>query len=538
MRQEIAQRKQTEAELRKSERVLREAETLGHTGSWEQDLVTGEIFNTEENLRLFFGDDRTKGEPFEDYAQAVHPDDREYVLRRHTELLEEEGPGDIEYRVVWPDGSIHVIFGRATVVRDEAGRAVRVYGTNVDITERRAAEHETTRQAARAETLARVAARLNKQLDLEAVIHAVCEEAVNTFQASQATMDLYDKGSDLLVYAGGVNIPPDYAATMEPISRAKFGELLRSRGPITVYPDIQAVPEAPNAEVSARLDVRTVVVAAMLRDQELIGVLVVGVKGHVREFTPDELALLKAISDQAAQAIANAQLLKAATEQREQLRTLSAKVVEAQETERRAVARELHDEIGQLLHALSANLEAVQLSPEARGVAGQLAESVELVDEALQQIRDLALELRPSMLDDFGLVPAVNWLVERQAERAGLEADFEADPPDLRLPPTLETAIYRIVQAALTNVARHAHARQAHVSICRRNAHVEVLVSDDGVGFDVAAARQRARLGETLGLLSMEERARLAGGTLEIDSALGRATHVRACIPLDGTPAP
>jgi PAS domain S-box-containing protein len=103
--------------LRKSERSLREAEALGHTGSWEQDLITGEIFNTEENLRLFFGDDRSKGERLEDYIEVVHPDDRDRVAHRRAQLLSEGGPRDIEFRVVWPDGSVHVLFGLATVVQ-------------------------------------------------------------------------------------------------------------------------------------------------------------------------------------------------------------------------------------------------------------------------------------------------------------------------------------------------------------------------------------------------------------------------------------
>ena len=137
---DITEQKRVEDELRRSERVLRKAEELGHTGSWEHNLLTGEIFNSEENARIFFGDDSSKGTRFEDYADAVHPDDRTFVMERHAQLLAEGGPRDIEFRVVWPDGSVHVLFGLATVVRDESGQAVRVYGTNVDITERKFAE--------------------------------------------------------------------------------------------------------------------------------------------------------------------------------------------------------------------------------------------------------------------------------------------------------------------------------------------------------------------------------------------------------------
>src|SRR2546422_1143246 len=135
--EDITERKRVEMALQKNERLLSETQVLGRIGSWEHNLVTGEIANTEENLRLFFGDDHSKGARFEDFAEVVHPDDREYVSARHAQLLVEGGPRDIEYRVVWPDGTVHVLFGRATVVRDAAGRPLRVYGTNIDITERK-----------------------------------------------------------------------------------------------------------------------------------------------------------------------------------------------------------------------------------------------------------------------------------------------------------------------------------------------------------------------------------------------------------------
>jgi PAS domain S-box-containing protein len=525
---DITERQRAEEALRKSERVLREAEVLGHTGSWEQDLITGEIFNTEENLRLFFGDDRSKGSDFEDYAQIVHPDDREYVLRRRAELLEEEGPSDIEYSVIWPDGSIHVIFGRATVVRNELGQAIRVYGTNVDITERKRAEEETKHQAARAETLARIAARLNKHLDLDAVIHAVCEEAINTFKVSQATMSLYDKKRDLLVYAGGINIPPEYASIMEPITRSQFDDFLRLMGPIMVVPDIQSVPDVPNAQFSSHLDVRTVVTAAMLRDQELVGVLVLGVNGHVREFDNDELTLLKAISDQAAQAIANAMLLKAANEQHEQLRALSAKLVEVQETERQALTTELHDRVGQNLTGLSINLQnmkALLSDKTAQTLTAKFDDAQALVEHITRQIRDIMAELHPPELEDYGLAVALETYAERVASRGNLE--LIADLPDLAPPPLpseVRIALFRAAQEAIGNVLKHANATQLEVSLEERDGSVHLSVEDDGQGFEPDAASQKEA--PTWGVKIMRERIEAIGGKVQIESAPGGGTRV------------
>ena len=152
---DVTERVRAEEALRKTERLLVDAEKLGQTGSWEQDLVGGQIVNTDANLRLFFGDDRSKGERMEDYLEAVHPDDRAWVQQRRGQLLDGDGSGDIEYRVVWPDGTVHWIFGRATVVRDPSGKPLRVYGTNADITERKSAEEELARRAHQQEALSR-----------------------------------------------------------------------------------------------------------------------------------------------------------------------------------------------------------------------------------------------------------------------------------------------------------------------------------------------------------------------------------------------
>jgi signal transduction histidine kinase len=214
---------------------------------------------------------------------------------------------------------------------------------------------------------------------------------------------------------------------------------------------------------------------------------------------------------------------------------LSQQLLEAQETERRHLARELHDEIGQALTAVKINLQALQRSPG--DSAGRLAESIAIVDRALQQVRNLSLDLRPSLLDDLGLVAALRWYLDRQGQRAGLATEFDARPPEIRADAAVETACFRVAQEALTNVVRHAQARRAMLELQRHNGELELTVSDDGIGFDVAAAREKAVRGGSLGLLGMQERVLLMGGRMDIQSARGQGTRLVACLPVAPTPA-
>jgi signal transduction histidine kinase len=141
------------------------------------------------------------------------------------------------------------------------------------------------------------------------------------------------------------------------------------------------------------------------------------------------------------------------------------------------------------------------------------------------------------MLDDLGLEPALRWYTHRQAALTGLRAEFHAEALEERLDPVVETECFRVAQEALTNVVRHSHAHAVRVELSRRNCHLHLCVRDDGVGFDVAAQRQEAVRGASLGLLSMEERASLAGGGLELNSVPGEGTEVHAWFPLKSDPA-
>jgi PAS domain S-box-containing protein len=218
-------------------------------------------------------------------------------------------------------------------------------------------------------------------------------------------------------------------------------------------------------------------------------------------------------------------------EKREQLEGLTRRLLEAQEAERRALARELHDDFGQFLTAVRLNLEAARRSSPGE-CARYLADSIALVDQGIDRVRGIALDLRPSLLDDLGLVAALRSLLKRHAERAAFDGRLVVGPLEERLPPPVETCSFRLAQEALTNVVRHASARRVEVHLAVEGRELYVAVRDDGRGFDVRAAQREAARGMSLGLVSMQERATLLGGRLEIDSAAGRGTTVVARLPI------
>jgi PAS domain S-box-containing protein len=215
---------------------------------------------------------------------------------------------------------------------------------------------------------------------------------------------------------------------------------------------------------------------------------------------------------------------------RERLQVLSHRLLQTQERERRSIARELHDEIGQSLTSVQLSLQAIEPSLAEEGTRAMLQDSMATIEQTLQQVRDLSLTLRPSVLDDFGLVPALKWLINR-SQRAGLIIDLDADPFEGRPPVEIETACFRVVQEALTNTIRHAQAHRVTIEVRQAEQELRLKVQDDGKGFDARDSLERATGGASLGLLGMQERASLAGGQLEIESAPGHGTVICARFP-------
>lgn len=222
--------------------------------------------------------------------------------------------------------------------------------------------------------------------------------------------------------------------------------------------------------------------------------------------------------------------------EKEQERTqLLAKVIAAQEEERKRIARELHDEAGQALTSVLLGLKDLEdnsHTPPERARTGELRS---LTAGTLDLMRDMALELRPSTLDDLGLVAALQRYVSDYGRKYGIEVDFHPGSlAGVRLKPQTETALYRIAQEALTNVVRHAEAQSVSVLLDKRDSRAILVVEDDGKGFDVDHLRRAGTPAQKLGLLGMEERAALVGGSLTIESRPGAGTAVFVEVPLDG----
>ena len=217
---------------------------------------------------------------------------------------------------------------------------------------------------------------------------------------------------------------------------------------------------------------------------------------------------------------------------RERLQQLSRRLLEVQEAERRHLARELHDDIGQSLTALKLNLEALARGRDGVALEARIGEALETTRHTLERVRQLSLNLRPPQLDDLGLAAALRSHLDRQSVLGHLAPHFDIQDVPPRIDADIETACFRVAQEAINNIVRHAAAGNVWLRLFVAGDRLALSVRDDGAGFDVRAAQKRAAAGESLGVVSMEERVALAGGTLQIHSTPGQGTVIVASFAL------
>lgn len=227
-------------------------------------------------------------------------------------------------------------------------------------------------------------------------------------------------------------------------------------------------------------------------------------------------------------------LFEAVSQQRRQLQTLTTRLTEVQELERKEIARELHDEMGQALTAISINLAAIETAVSRKKpeeVTRRLKESKELVATTLEQIREMSINLRPPMLDELGLVPTLKWYVKRYRLRTGIAAKLQVIGDEKRLPTAVETAVYRVVQEALTNVVKHAEATRVALTLRLQPNGVQVEIEDNGCGFEIETVLEKTVSGHGAGLLGIRERVALLGGDFDITAVPTQGTKLDILLP-------
>ena len=418
---------------------------------------------------------------------------------------------------------------KITSIADGKGR---VYGMVLifrDVTQQRLAVREMRRQANRAEGLLQVASQLNSQLELKTVLNTICKITNQTLDASGTAVVLRVNEKDTFRNMAASGQDPEfdaYAGTALEIPKEIFESLMSVTNPVVVIPDVQQLPEMPYFDSFRALDIKTVALAALFRGNELIGCLISAFARSLKILPEDEITLLRGLADQAASAIENAELFEQVRAGRERQRKLAKSLVDIQEGERRHIARELHDHLGQLLTGLQFMLESTKHQSSGKQ-RSDLEEIQNSVADIIEQVREMSLNLRPGMLDDMGLVPTLKWHFERFTRQTGVSVDFYCDEILSRFPADIETASYRIIQEALTNVARHARVKTVFVGLAIQQDTLWVEVVDKGRGFDASAVLEKP----SSGLGGMRERAELAGGYFLLRSVLEQGTQVIAALP-------
>jgi signal transduction histidine kinase len=374
-----------------------------------------------------------------------------------------------------------------------------------------------TRWLAQLESLTEVGNALAGETDLAPLLELIAMRLRELIGAQLVVIALPIAGGDLRIEAAAGPSAAELVGTILAREGSKSGRVLERRHSERVDSTLDDLEI--DQEIARRMGFRSGLFVPMLVGERAIGVIAAHNKsGADARFTDDELRLAETFAARAAVAVDLSERVA-----RDSLR----RVVAGQEFERRRLARELHDETGQALTSILLALKQVDDAKSVEEARATVAAARGQIVKTLQSVRQLAVELRPKALDDFGLVPALERLGEAFAEQTGVAVDVQTNLDSGRLPGEVETALYRIVQEALTNVAKHAGASRVSVVVTRREGLVMAVIEDDGKGFGAGGGE-----GEGLGLVGMKERVGLLDGRLAIESTEGAGTTVVAEVPV------
>jgi len=492
MVEDITAKKTAEEALCASEERLRLAQQAGRIGTFERNFRTGLLTWTSGTEPLYGLPTGGFGKTLYDFEKLIHPEDRARVMNLVDRAMETGEPTDGEWRVIWPDGTVHWIAGRWQVYKDESGKPRRGLGVNMDITDRKQVEQALLE--------------VNRTLEAQTALLQSREELLKVFvksvPAAVAMLDRdlrYVQVSDRWCSDNGVEasallgrlryeVGPEIPERWKEVNRrALEGETLRAD---------EDRWESGGSTRWARWEVRPWRNA----DGTVGGILVLS----------EDITRRKQME--------------------EELSGMSRKLIDAEEQERARIGRELHDDINQRLSMLAVELEQLEHDPS--NVAQRARELRAQAAEISSDVQALSHELHSSKLEYLGVVAGIRSWCKEFGERRKIEVDFRSDVSSF-LPPEIGLTLFRILQEALHNAAKHSGVKSVEVQMREHQGEIQLIISDPGKGFDPEDVRDKG-----LGLTSMRERVRLVNGTIEIHSKPMAGTTIQVLVPLGADSEP
>ncbi len=424
------------------------------------------------------------------------------------------------------------IGGKSFTKRDE--ELAVLLATQAAATIERAILAEQANRTERLQMLNELIGRLNRLRDEQSVLQTAteCIQAALPFAEVATVLYRPNETLSLLCFPEGSKLGLQLRRPCLKVNRTPFVVCMQEGKPLMISEMSVEGAKTPFEKWLARRGFKSLIAVPVSTNEEFLGVVFASAV-HSDAFSRDDLTFLQTISDHVAIALTNARLLRELSEKERVRGLLLNKVVTAQEEERRRISQELHDQIGQLLTALLIQLQLLERDISAPALRERLNVLKHLAEEISSHLHHIAWELRPPALDELGLIAALERITEEWSSRFNIPCEFIANGSvDGEVQPEVAIGVLRIVQEALTNIAKHARANYARVLVSQENGELIVTVEDDGIGFRVNDILRHPDENKRLGLLGMMERAAMLSGTLNIDSKPGKGTKVQLRIPL------